>query len=110
LVLKNSYKEKAAEATKPKEEKRENPKPEEHEGMPQHQHCPLAKRRGDRNPKYHEEQQKDVTLHIIHTYPYILPKTPKRNISRSTNEMLHTDIIVIAPVELFQHLHNIFIT
>jgi hypothetical protein len=52
--------EKAAEATKQKEEKRKEPKPEEHEGMPQHQHCPLAKLRGDRNPKYHEEQHKDV--------------------------------------------------
>jgi hypothetical protein len=39
---------------------RKKPKSEEQEGMPQHQHCPLAKRRGDRNPKYHEEQQKDV--------------------------------------------------
>jgi hypothetical protein len=32
------------------------PKPEEPEGMPQHQHCPLAKRRGDRYPKNYEEQ------------------------------------------------------
>jgi hypothetical protein len=39
-----------------KEERREKPKLEEHEGMPQHQHCPLAKRRYDRNPKYHEEE------------------------------------------------------
>jgi hypothetical protein len=29
-------------------------KPEEQEGMPQHQHCLLAKRRGDRNAKHHE--------------------------------------------------------
>jgi hypothetical protein len=36
------------------------PKPEEHEGMPQHQHCPLAKCRGYRNSEYREEQQKDV--------------------------------------------------
>jgi hypothetical protein len=50
--------EKAAEATKQKEEKRKKPKPEEHEGMPQH--CPPEKRRGDRNPECHEEQQKDV--------------------------------------------------
>ena len=28
--------------------------------MPQHQHRPLAKCHQDRNPKYHEEQQKDV--------------------------------------------------
>jgi hypothetical protein len=46
---------------KQKEEKRKKPKPEEQEGMPQHQHCPPARHRGDRNPKYHEEQQKDVT-------------------------------------------------
>jgi hypothetical protein len=37
------------------------PKPEEQEGMPQHQHCPPAKHREDKNPKYHEEQQKDDT-------------------------------------------------
>jgi hypothetical protein len=43
------------EATKQNEEKREKPKPEEQEGMPQHQHCPLAKRREDRNSKHHEE-------------------------------------------------------
>jgi hypothetical protein len=30
------------------------PKPEEQAGMPQHQHCPLAKRREEKNPKYHE--------------------------------------------------------
>jgi hypothetical protein len=39
----------------------EKPKTEERESMPQHQHCPPAiKHHGDRNPKYHEEQQKDV--------------------------------------------------
>jgi hypothetical protein len=43
-----------------KEKKRKKPKPEEQEGMSQHQHCPSAKRRGDRNPKYHEEHKKDV--------------------------------------------------
>jgi hypothetical protein len=32
--------EKVVEATKQKEEKRKKPKPEEHEGMPQRQHCP----------------------------------------------------------------------
>jgi hypothetical protein len=31
------------EATKQKEEKRKKRKPEEQEGMPQHQHCPPAK-------------------------------------------------------------------
>jgi hypothetical protein len=40
-----------------KEEKMTKPKPEEHEGMPQHQPCPHAKHCGDRNPKYRKEQQ-----------------------------------------------------
>jgi hypothetical protein len=35
-------------------------KPEKREGTPHHQHCPLVKRHGDKNPKYHEEEQKDV--------------------------------------------------
>jgi hypothetical protein len=47
--------EKAVEATKQNEEKRKKPKP-----MPQRQDCPYAKRHGNRNPEYHEEQQKDV--------------------------------------------------
>jgi hypothetical protein len=49
------------EATKQKRRKEEKKaKPEEHEGMPQHQRCPPEKRRGDKNPKCHEEQQKDA--------------------------------------------------
>jgi hypothetical protein len=49
------------EATKYKAKKKgKKAKPEEHEGTRQRKHCPLAKRRGDRNPEYHEEQQKDV--------------------------------------------------
>jgi hypothetical protein len=53
--------EKSAETTKQKEGRRKKPKPEQQEGMPQHQ-CPThAKHRGDGNPKYREEQQKDVT-------------------------------------------------
>jgi hypothetical protein len=56
-----SYKKKAALATtKQKEEKEKKPKPEEHEGKPKHNHCPHARHRGDMNPKYHEEQHKDV--------------------------------------------------
>jgi hypothetical protein len=47
LFLIKFQQEKAMEATKQKEEERENPKPREQEGMPQHQHCPPAKRRGD---------------------------------------------------------------
>jgi hypothetical protein len=47
------------EATKQKEEKKiKKIKPEEHEGMPQRQHCPPEKRRGDRKPECHEDQQK----------------------------------------------------
>jgi hypothetical protein len=56
------------ETTKQKEEKRKQPEPEEKEGMPQHRHCPPAKRRGDRNPQYHEEQQKDVAW-ILAAHP-----------------------------------------
>jgi hypothetical protein len=41
-------------------EKPHKPKPEEREGTPQYQHCPPAMRHGDKHPKYHEEQQKDV--------------------------------------------------
>jgi hypothetical protein len=60
LYRNNVLQEKAAAATKQKEEKRKKPKPEEKEGMPQRQHCHPEKRRGDRNPECHEEQQKDV--------------------------------------------------
>jgi hypothetical protein len=34
-------------------------KPGEQEGLPQHQHSPPAQRREDKNPKNHEEQQKE---------------------------------------------------
>jgi hypothetical protein len=60
ILIYKFLQEKAVEATKQKEEKREKPKPEEQEGMPQSQHCPSEERRGDRNPECHEEQQKDV--------------------------------------------------
>jgi hypothetical protein len=43
------------ETTKQEEESKNKPKPEQHEGMPQHEHCPLARRSEDKNPKYHEE-------------------------------------------------------
>jgi large-conductance mechanosensitive channel len=63
LVVNNFLQEKAMEATKQKEEKREknhNDKPEqEQKGIMtiKDQHCPPEKRHGDRNPKYNEEQQ-----------------------------------------------------
>jgi hypothetical protein len=60
VELKIFLQEKAAETTKQKEEKRKNLSPRNRKGMPQHQHCPLAKHRGARSPKYHEEQHKDV--------------------------------------------------
>jgi hypothetical protein len=47
-----------------KQEEGQNPpvliKPEEQEGMPQHQYCTRAKHRDDKSPKYYEEHQKDV--------------------------------------------------
>jgi hypothetical protein len=52
--------EKAVEATEQKEGKRKKPEPEEQEGMSQRQHCLPEKRRADRNPECHGEQQKDA--------------------------------------------------
>jgi hypothetical protein len=43
-----------------KKKKKNKVKPEELEGMPQHQHRPPEKHRGDRNQECHEEQHKDV--------------------------------------------------
>jgi hypothetical protein len=57
---KKSYKIISSEDHQAKRRKEEKPKPQGQEGMPQHQHCPPAKRRGDRNLNYHEGQQKDV--------------------------------------------------
>jgi hypothetical protein len=54
------------EATKQKKkERRKKPKPEGQEGMPQHQHCPPEKCRGDKNPECHEKQQRDVACELI---------------------------------------------
>jgi hypothetical protein len=69
--------EKAEEATKQKEEKRKKPKPEEHEGMPQRQHCPYyAKRRGDKN----HSTMKSCTKTLHEFKSHIPPKTPKRKL------------------------------
>jgi hypothetical protein len=62
FCIKKILQEKAVEATKQKEEKRKKPKPEEHEGMPQHQHCPPEKRRGDRNPECHAAERRCMNL------------------------------------------------
>jgi hypothetical protein len=72
MDIKNFLQDNAAETNKHKEERRKKPKPEEQEGMPQHQHCPHAKRRGDLNPKCHEEQQKD-TLMVVYAHGYRSP-------------------------------------
>jgi hypothetical protein len=55
-----SYKKKQWRPPSKRNKRGRKPKPEEEEGMPQRQQCPHAKRRGDRNPEYHEEQEKDV--------------------------------------------------
>jgi hypothetical protein len=68
---------KKVETTKPKGKRGKNPnipKPEEHEGMPHHQHCPLATHREYKNQKYHEEHQNDIAR-IIVAHP---PKTAER--------------------------------
>jgi hypothetical protein len=36
------------------------PTPEEHEGMPKHQHYLHEKHREDKNPEYHEEHMNDI--------------------------------------------------
>jgi hypothetical protein len=70
--------EKAVEITNQKEKNKDEdphiPEPEEQEGMPHHRRCPPAKHREDRNPKYHEQQQKDVAR-ILAVHP---PKTVGR--------------------------------
>jgi hypothetical protein len=55
-----SYKQWRPPSKKEERRKKKIIKPEEQEDMPQHQHCPPEKRRGDKNPECHEEQQKDV--------------------------------------------------
>jgi hypothetical protein len=59
-ILPLRLQDKASQATKQKDETIRKHRPGEEEGMPQYQHYPHAKHRGDRNPKYHEEEEKDV--------------------------------------------------
>jgi hypothetical protein len=82
------------ETTKQKEERRKKPKPEEQEGMPQHEHSP---------PHLLQSVAKvgtqitmtGSTKTLNEFSPHIPPKTPKTNISSSmTNELLHADITV----------------
>jgi hypothetical protein len=75
---------KVAETNKQKEERRKIPKPEKQEGMPQHHYCPPTKRREDRNPKYHEEQQKVVVwIPAAH-----LPKNVEKEYEYFDNQLL----------------------
>jgi hypothetical protein len=62
LYIKLFYKKKQwrPPSKKKKDERKKKPKPEEQEGMPQHQHCPPEKRRGHKIPECHEEQPRDV--------------------------------------------------
>jgi hypothetical protein len=53
------------------------PKPKEHGDMLQHRHCSLAKHREDRNPKYHEDQQKDVARNLAAHPPETVEKERK---------------------------------
>jgi hypothetical protein len=60
LILKTNFTRNSSACHQEKRRKEKKPKPEEHEGMPQRLHYPLEKRRDDRNPECHDEQQKDV--------------------------------------------------
>jgi hypothetical protein len=68
------------------EERRKKPKPEEHKGMPLLQS--VAKLGTQCSMKSSRK-----TWHAFS--PHIPPKTSKKNISGSTDEMLHTDIITV---------------
>jgi hypothetical protein len=55
-----------------------NPTGLRHEGMPQHQHYPPpAKHHQDKNPKYHEEQLKDVAGFLAAHPPKPVEREPK---------------------------------
>jgi hypothetical protein len=60
LILETNITRKSSGGHQAKRRKEKKLKPEEQEGMPQRLHYPLEKRRDDRNPECHNEQQKDV--------------------------------------------------
>jgi hypothetical protein len=61
LLLKTSYKKKQWRPPSKKKKRGKNLSPRNRKAcIPQREHCPPEKRRGDRTPKYHEEQHKDV--------------------------------------------------
>jgi hypothetical protein len=84
------YKKKQWRPPSKKEERRKKSKPEEQEGMPQHQHCPPK-----RNAEIRAQSAMKSSRKTLHEFTsHIPPKTPKRNGSSSTNEMLQTDITI----------------
>jgi NACalpha-BTF3-like transcription factor len=92
----NFLQEKAAETTKPKEEKkRGKPKPEAQEGM---RHSSVSTALLQSVAEMGTQSNMKSSKKTLHEFsPHIIPQiTPKRNISSSTNEMLHTDISIIA--------------
>jgi hypothetical protein len=90
LLNKKILQEKAVEATKEKEEKRGKLKPEEQEGMPQHRQFGIAVMKSVAEIGTKSAMKSSIkTLH--ERTSHIPQKTPKWNISRSTNKMLHTD-------------------
>jgi hypothetical protein len=54
---------------------------EEHGGMSllHHRHCPHAKFREDKKPKYHEEEQKEVAI-ILAAHPLITAEREQKYI------------------------------
>jgi hypothetical protein len=52
-------------------------KPGEEARMPHHQHCPPAKRREDKNPKYKEEQFHHSNTRVTLVYRQIEPQSNK---------------------------------
>jgi hypothetical protein len=55
-----SYKQKQWRPPSKKKKRGKHQSPRNKKACHKHRHCPPEKRRGDRNPKCHEEQQKDV--------------------------------------------------
>jgi hypothetical protein len=74
----------ASQKEKIKREISHMPEPEKQEGMPQHRHCPLAKHREGRNPKYHEEQLQGVAGTLA-------AQPPKTFETYSKNRNIHAD-------------------
>jgi hypothetical protein len=85
--------EKAVEAIKQKEEKRKKPKPGEQEGMPQRQHCPPEKRRGDIGT-HSAMKSSRKTLHEIETFAFI---NVTLFVSKNCAYALNMNVILLCP-------------